>query len=72
MPDSNEEHDDESGVRELAGGSIDALIDDPMQQHVVHLLAGRLIGPAHGRSWADVRDELRAILARGDAAGAAG
>lgn len=64
-----DEHDDVSGVRTVGGAqSIRALLEDPTQQHVVHLLAGELIGPAHGRSWAEVCDELAALLERDEAA----
>lgn len=63
-----DEHDDVSGVRTVGGAqSIRALLEDPTQQHVVHLLAGELIGPAHGRSWAEVCDELAALLERDEA-----
>jgi hypothetical protein len=41
------------------GAWVRALIDDPGQQHVVHLLVGALVGAVPGAGW----DELCARLA---------
>lgn len=43
-------------------GWVRTLLDDPAQQHVVHLLAGALVGALPGHDWEEVRARLAAQL----------